>query len=409
MADERAAPATADIAILNALPAHVAVLDARGTIVAVNDAWRRLAEEDGLVREAADVGADYLDACERAHVAFADKGPLIAKGVRSVLLGECAEFSFEYLSHSPARERWFRVMASPLDTGRRAGVVVLHVDITERKLAEAKLRESERKQRKLALQLRSERARLVEAQAVARIGSWETDLITQAVSWSPETFRIFDVDPSTFSPTHPRFLELVHPDDRAAVDTAFKESLADRAVHAIEHRILLPQGRIRRVEERWQVFEGADGLAERAVGTCEDVTERHGTEAALQANQALLRMASRVSRLGAWSVELGLGRVTWSDEIRRIYEVALDFEPSLEEALAFCAPEDLQRAREVFEACAREGAPFDEELEIVSAQGRRIPVRAVGEAVRGLGGTIVRVQGSLQELAPRQGAPAPRR
>lgn len=136
---------------------------------------------------------------------------------------------------------------------RRAGgdAHVVGRDVTERRLAEETLGESERKQRRLALQLRSERARLVEAQAVARVGSWDTDLVTLAVNWSPETFRIFEVDPATFSPTHPGFLELVHPDDRAAVDTAFRASLADRALHRIEHRIVLPDGRSKLVEERW--------------------------------------------------------------------------------------------------------------------------------------------------------------
>ena len=58
---------------------------------------------------------------------------------------------------------------------------------------------------------------LRESQAVAKVGSWTTDLMTMSVTWSRETHHIFGTDPENFDPTHADFLELVHPDDRAAV------------------------------------------------------------------------------------------------------------------------------------------------------------------------------------------------
>ncbi len=126
-----------------------------------------------------------------------------------------------------------------------------------------------------------ERRRLIEAQAVAQVGSWVTDLVTLAVTWSAETHRIFETDPASFRPTHQGFLDVVHPEDRSAVDAAFVASLNQRDPQVIEHRLLLPGGRIKIVEERWQVFADAQGRPLHAIGTCRDVTERKRAEMAL--------------------------------------------------------------------------------------------------------------------------------
>ena len=151
----------------------------------------------------------------------------------------------------------------------------MHVDITGRMLANEAIKSSEREQRLLAHQLETERSRLLEAQAVAKVGSWETDLETLDVIWSAETFRIFEITPEQFQPTHDRFLELVHPDDRGIVYAAFVNSIGQKGAFAIEHRILLADGRVKFIEERWRIFYDEEGRALRAVGTCQDIIH-HG-------------------------------------------------------------------------------------------------------------------------------------
>ncbi|MEO8358905.1 MAG: PAS domain S-box protein [Vicinamibacteria bacterium] len=140
--------------------------------------------------------------------------------------------------------------------------------------SEAALREREQEQRQLAEALTVETRRLHESQAVANVGSWETNLGTLEVSWTEETYRIFEVSPAEFRPTHQGFLELVHPDDRAMVDAAFVNSHGKPEAIAIEHRIVRPDGRVKFVEERWQNFNDETGQPFRAVGTCQDITAR---------------------------------------------------------------------------------------------------------------------------------------
>ena len=170
-------------------------------------------------------------------------------------------------------------------------------DITERKQAEQSLQTSEREQRQLSQLLEIERFRLVTAQRVAKIGSWETDIATMAAIWSEETYRIHETDPVSFHPTHQGFLELVHPEDRAAVDEAFRQSLTQRAACVIDHRLLMPGGRIKFVEERWQMFFDEGGQPTRAIGTCQDITARKETEARIAYLVHVYAMLSGINAL----------------------------------------------------------------------------------------------------------------
>jgi PAS domain S-box-containing protein len=167
----------------------------------------------------------------------------------------------------------------------------LRASLAHQAKVETALRLSEQEQRDLARRLEIEHARLVEAQASAKVGSWETDLATMAVVWSEETHRIFQTDARTFQPSHPAFLNLIHPDDRLRVDRAFVASLDEPSTRTIEHRILLPDGSSKTVEERWRTFHDDAGRPIRAAGTCQDITERKMAEEKLREQAALLDKA----------------------------------------------------------------------------------------------------------------------
>lgn len=166
---------------------------------------------------------------------------------------------------------------------------------------EAARLEADAAARQLTAQLERERARLQEAQEVASIGSWETDLASGLVIWSAEMHRIFDTDPSTFAPSHARFLELVHPDDRAKVDASLADSVAAASAQSdtrdrIEHRVITPRGGMKVVEERWRVFCDGGGRPARAVGTCHDITVRHDADIRIRRLNRTYAMLSAVNK-----------------------------------------------------------------------------------------------------------------
>ncbi len=146
-----------------------------------------------------------------------------------------------------------------------------------------------RGQRALA---RSE-AGLKEAQQLSGLGSWECDLATGRLHWSDEVYRIFEVDPGKVAPSFERFLEWVHPEDRALVRQTFDASIRDRRTYNVVHRLLLPGGRIKYVRERG-VTEYEDDRPVRSMGTVLDITEVREAQLALQ--QLNEELESRVSR-----------------------------------------------------------------------------------------------------------------
>jgi len=122
-------------AILDSLPAHIALIDGSGRIVAVNEAWRRFARENGLRAEGAGVGADYIEVCRTATGPSAEGAHLVAEGLSEILKGTRRGFAIDYACHSSSARRWFRLHASPVDDSPLAGAVVMHLDVTKRQLA----------------------------------------------------------------------------------------------------------------------------------------------------------------------------------------------------------------------------------------------------------------------------------
>jgi PAS domain S-box-containing protein len=147
--------------ILNALPAHIALLDRAGVIVSVNESWRQFAGDNALQDTASAIGQNYLEVCERANNHHAMEANAVAGGIRSVMSGTARRFTLEYPCHSPTEQRWFLLMVSPMRsdewqvtgdqpgpppvTGHSSsvtsfgGAVVMHINVTERKLAELRL------------------------------------------------------------------------------------------------------------------------------------------------------------------------------------------------------------------------------------------------------------------------------
>jgi len=127
--------------------------------------------------------------------------------------------------------------------------------------------------------------------------------------------------------------------------------------------------------------------------------ERQQAEEELRRSQRLLEIASHLGQLGGWVVDLPDMTLTWSDEVCAIHDIPPGTVPTLEEAIGFYAPEHVDAIRDAFTACARDGVPYDLELQIVTATARRVWIRTIGQAVRDASGRIVRVHGAFQDIS----------
>lgn len=191
----------------------------------------------------------------------------------------------------------------------------------EREVREARVRAAARES---ARALSENEQRLRAAQEVAKIGSWETDLKTLAVNWSHETYRIFGLNPQSFAETHEAFFSFVHPDDRAAVDQAFRESLQSPERHSIVHRIVATDGSTKFVEERWGIVFDEAGNPQKAFGTCQDITERKKLEIEVVEREMFLQSVIE-SQINGIVVVSATGEITLAnDSAAQILELQRD-------------------------------------------------------------------------------------
>lgn len=116
---------------LDALSAHIAILDERGVIVGTNNAWRNFGNENGYQGDADyGVGSNYLHICETAMGTNADEAPMIARGIRQILDGKINEFALEYPCHSPTENRWFVVNITRFVWDGQFRLIIAHQNVT---------------------------------------------------------------------------------------------------------------------------------------------------------------------------------------------------------------------------------------------------------------------------------------
>ena len=132
--------------------------------------------------------------------------------------------------------------------------------------------------------------RLREIQKIAKLGHYEINIIKNNVYWSDEVYKIYGVSQRTFSPTYAKTLEFVHPDDRETVRKAYENSLITREPYEIVHRIILPNGTIKYLNETCSTMYDEHGVPVRSLGTVMDITHTIRTEKALQQTEEKFRL-----------------------------------------------------------------------------------------------------------------------
>ena len=139
----------------------------------------------------------------------------------------------------------------------------------------------------------------------------------------------------------------------------------------------------------------------KGMAVVEDVTARKTAERALRVSEEFLDRAGRIAGIGDWSFDLETQIIRWSDQTCRIQEVELGHQPTLAEALGYYTPESRVILERAIDHCIQTGDIYDLELTLVTAKGRPLWVRAVGEAET-QNGKAIRMFGSLQDITARR-------
>lgn len=252
------------VAILDALPAHIALLDTQGIIVSVNKAWRRSAGASVVHGPGHEIGRNYLEICASEAGNDSPVARQVAEGVRSVLAGGTEGFSIEYQCHSPSKQRWFLVTVTPLGEEQPLGAVVMHVDVTAERQAQASL--------------------LVSAARFRQMAEFITDVFflqnldsSEIYYVSPAYERIWGRTCESLYANPTSWVDSIHADDREHALENLNEGRGSGFDY--EFRIVRPDGDVRWIHMRGFPIRDDAGIPYRTAGIASDVTQRkHAAE-----------------------------------------------------------------------------------------------------------------------------------
>jgi PAS domain S-box-containing protein len=243
-------------AVLNSLTDQIAVLDPEGVIVAVNEAWKRFALEDGARHVSQPcVGTNYVDFCRNTYFLKNNDATTVVEGITGVLTGKRKAFRQEYASPAPDRQRWFAMAVYSLRS-HGGGAVVVNTEITETKSAQAEIARSE------------DRFRLMAENAPTFI--WISDESAKCTyvnkKWLAQTGRTLQQELGD------GWLESIHPEDRADVKKRFLKAFATRSSFELEYRLRSASGQYLWIIDRGAPFYSSAGFRG-YVGSATDISE----------------------------------------------------------------------------------------------------------------------------------------
>jgi len=282
--------------------------------------------------------------CEGRRVALANHTALLARDGREIPIEDSA---------APIQDAG----------GLIAGVVLVFHDVTQKRRAEEALHES--------------RERLDLALLSARMATFDWDIVANRRTWSPGVHRLLGTNPETFTGTAEEFFNIIHPDDRGAVQAALARAVEKTGVYETEYRAVWPDGHLCHIAARGKIQRDRTGRAVFMTGVCWDITERKQAEAAIREQQrqnellaGILEHSSQPFGVGYPDGRLGLVNPAFE----RLTGYRRDELQSLNWTEVLTPPEWRELEQRKLEELALTGQPVRYEKEYLRKDGSRVPI-----------------------------------
>lgn len=246
---------------------------------------------------------------------------------------------------------------------------------------------------------------LDETQRLAKMGSWEHDLKTGELRWSPGLFQLLGWDPRRVAPSEEDLLAAVHPRDRVTLERARAAAARTGAPYVAEFRLRQPDGGARWVQERGQAILDPAGRPVRWVAMVQDIAARQLTQEAAHRVAGRMLQAQKIGRFGDWEVVVEGGRpvrATWSPVVHDFLGLPHKRAPQPGDLFGAVHPEDRPWVEPLLDRTFRaRRLSFRATFRLVSADG---VVRWVDAIARRSPGMPVRYVGFLQDVTERVAA-----
>ena len=373
------------MAILDSLPTEIVLLDARGTIVVVNEAWRSFGRANGLQSPAHGVGTNYIHLCEASRIPEARAA---AKGIRAVLDGSLGTFACEYACHSPGEQRWFMMSVTPLHAAPEdaRGVVIRHVGINERRRAADELvtlsRRAQRRERMFGGMLC---ASVDETFAVDRQRRFIYANGAALQAWG---IRLDEAVGRAAS-------EVGYPAELGTrLDAQIQRVFRTRHCVTDETGFVSAAGKLAQYEYILSPAFADDGSVDFVVGCSRDITARKRSEDALQASVAEFRTLAAAMPQIVWTAvdgEVTYLNTQWTRYTRSPFGLGRGWMEKVH-------PDDRSVAQHAVEKCTGKGGDGSVEVRLADANGAYRWWLLRGVSVKDKDGAVTKCIGTFTDV-----------
>ncbi|MDR9418920.1 PAS domain S-box protein [Gracilimonas sp.] len=324
-----------------------------------------------------------MDFFEKAHP---DDIPMIEKEIKKCLdkPGEPIEVPPARLKDKEGKWHWFEgTITNMLHEPAIGGIVDNFKEVTERIEAEKEIQQAKEQYQSLV-------------QTINGI-VWESDADTFVFNYvSPQAKSILGYDPEKWVGTPEFWKNKIHPEDREKTVQYSQNETKEGRNHSFEYRMRKANREYIWLQDVVTVVK-EDGKPVSLRGLMIDITQEKELESKLES-------AYDLAKIGTWELDLQNEKLHWSDYVKKLHEVDLDYKPDLDSAINFYKEGwSRESITEEVNKTIETGIPFDVELIIVTYKGNERWVRAVGEP-EFIGDTCIRIYGSTQDITERKEA-----
>lgn len=371
--------------VIDAIDAHICILDADGWILYTNSRWHRLAECNSGFPDSVGVGENYLQVCRATFGSCRDDALRAVEGIERVIAGTVNWHTQLYACHTPTESRWFRLEIRPLANRQHRRVVVAHFDVTNEQLAQQELQQNREQTELLALVAKYTDNAVVITDANARI-EWVNDGFIRLTGYTLEEVR--GRVPGNF---------LQGPETDPHTVEVMRQALREKQGFNVEILNYSKDGRKFWLNVEVRPIHGPDGEVTRFIAVQSDVTSRRETEQclreskaraeklveALQESQRTLDYALFGAEVGLWQWNIETNATIFNQRWVDLLGYPLeDFVQHIDTFNDWLHPEDVERVWDAVEAhCNDPSSPYEADYRLRTSSGEYRWFHAKGRVI----------------------------
>lgn len=263
------------------------------------------------------------------------------------------------LKHKDGHWVWIEIRGKTMfdENSKPVRTIGSHTDVTKEKVSEAE------QQHLYEL--------LQESQSLAKVGSFEYDLLEDKLTCSDEIFKIYGFSDFKMKLDKETFVKRQHPDDMQKAEEDFQNSLHSQEMSIAHNRIIRYDNQeVRYVEHRWKTQYDDSGNAVKTIGTTQDVTEQKAIQQSLKIEKYRYEMAEKIAHLGSWEQNNLDNTLQWSDEVYRIFEIDISEKMTFDHFMERVHPEDRDSVSQTFQKSVQEHVPYHLTHRLLFPDGR---------------------------------------